>query len=224
MIVASFRTFAMRMIASITIAIVAMSVLLPGTVLAEDTIAFDRNGNDLFDVRFVPDFDSDQSGMIIQLDNDEDGEFDFGFLSGGNVHDDGEIYAMWIDRNNNGSIQKNEVKMLPGTLPWATFPSSFSATHVTNSNGSIDHFMDYTLDDAFADQRDRDLDADGFIESMTIKSAIGEGSSDALLQLGDTNGDGFFDRLFFRPEIGDEVLVGFTKALQRHLPVMHYPQ
>ncbi len=206
---------------SIASVIAVMNIALPGIALAVDTIEFDRNGNGLPDVRFVPDMDSDQSGMVIQFDNDEDGEFDYGFLSGGAVHNDGEIFAMWIDKNSNGSVQKNEVKMLPGTLPWATFPSWFSVTPVTDAKGGIDHFMDYT-DDTFADQVDRDPDGDGDTESHVLR-AIGEGAAD-VLALSDRNNDGYFDHLSFRPEIGDEVVIAFAKTLQRHLPVMHYPQ
>lgn len=211
----------MHTLTSVATAATALCMLCPATGLAAGPVTFDRNGNGLPDVRFVPDMDSDQSGMVIQFDNDEDGTFEFGFLSGGAVHNDGEIYAMWIDRNENGSVQKNELKMLPHTLPWATFPSTYVVTDNKHPDGSISHFMDYA-DDAVVDQVDRDADGDGDVETITLR-AVGEGAAD-VLALRDANNDGYFDRLLFRPEIGDEVVVGFTKALQRRLPVMHYPQ
>lgn len=211
----------MRMTTSVTVAIAAASILLSGPALAVDYIEFDRNGNGLPDIRFVPDLDSDQSGMAVQFDNNEDGTFDFGFLSGGSVHNDGEIYAMWIDRNKNGSMQKNEVKMLPRTLPWATFPSSYVVTDNKHPDGSISHFMDYT-DDTVVDQVDRDANGDGDIESTSLR-AIGEGASDVFALI-DQNNDGYFDHMAFRPEIEDEVVIAFAKRMQRHLPVMHYPQ
>ena len=214
----------MRLYSSLLLTI---ALLFPGLASAAGSIMFDRNGNGVPDIRFgeAQDGGGTDNANIVSYDNDEDGTYDFGFLSGGNVHNDGEIYAAWIDRNGNGSVQKNEVRTLPWTLPWATFPSSFTVTHVTNPNGSIDHFMDYTEDDAMFDQLDRDADGDGAIESMTLGLlAEGSGVSQALLQLRDTNNDGFFDKLFFLPEVGDEVLISFTKAQQRHLSVLHYPQ
>lgn len=203
---------------SIGVLVTVLALAAPLTCAAQSSFEFDRNENGTVDMRFS----GDQSTRpIVQFDNDEDGRYDFGFQGGCNAGD-GVICAMWIDRNGNGKVQKNEVRMLPLTLPWATFPSSYNHTSEPNG-GSITHFMDYTDDDALMTAREvgLDLTGDGDLEEdkFLAAGAIGEGMAD-VCALMDTNDDGFFDRLSLLPEIGDEVVIGFTKALQKQLPAL----
>ena len=204
--------------------LLTITLLFPGLASAAGSIMFDRNGNGVPDIRFgeAQDGGGTDNANIVSFDNDEDGTYDFGFLSGGNVHDDGEIYGLWIDKNGDGSLKKNEVRTLPLTLQWATFPSSLSVSFSLDGKGT-DFFMDY-IDDFLTTAREtaRDLDGDGDIETdafIKAAGAIGEGASD-VNALMDTDNNSYFDRLMIRDGAGGTQFIDFPKSLQRHLPVL----
>lgn len=199
---------------SIGILTTAFALAVPLTCAAQ-TIEFDRNGNGIPDIRFGGE---DQGDNFMHFDNDEDGTYDFGFQGGCNGSGD-SYCAMWIDKNGDGKIKKNEVRKLPGTLPWATFPQSYALSSETNGSGT-DYFLDWFEDFVIAGRETaRDLDGDCDSE-RDIFSAIGEGASDSIALI-DRDNDGFFDIMW---QVSDGVIeeIGMPAVSRRHLPVLTF--
>lgn len=197
----------------------ALAFVVP-LACAAQTIEFDRNGNGIPDIRFGGE---DQGDNFMHFDNDEDGTYDFGFLSGGEVHNDGEIYAMWIDKNGDGEVGKKEVKMLPYTLPYATFPTSITFEGAEHPEGVV-YFFEYHPGDVVAEVAfDRDRDGDIEQERFRAIGAIGEGAADTLALI-DRNNDGYYDRMRFLGGSGELLTeTAIAKPLQPHLPVLQMP-
>lgn len=204
---------------SIGILAASLALATPFTCAAQ-VVELDRNGNFEFDIRFVPDMDSDQSGML--FDNNEDGTYDFGFLGIviGNQGDILEIRSMWIDKNGDGEVGKKEIRMLPYTLPYATFPSSITFEGAEHPEGIV-YFFEYHPGDVVAEVAlDRDRDGDIEQDRFRATGAIGEGAADALALI-DRNNDGYYDRMRFLGGSGELLLeIAIAKPLQPHLPVL----
>ncbi len=208
----------------------ALSFAVPLTSFAAP-IQFDRNKNAIPDITFNEIVFHEFGHGVVLFDNDEDGKNDFGFVEDTVIVDELEIHvinAMWIDKNGDGKIGKKEVKMLPHVLPWATFPTDYALKSESDGKNGITHFMDYTDDAVVAHEVGHDINGDGDLERDAFHAtsgAIGEGMAD-VLALVDTDNDGFFDLIRFLTGSNGELMTETAtfKPLQKHLPVMHYPQ
>ncbi|HLC75804.1 MAG TPA: hypothetical protein VJB82_01640 [Candidatus Peribacterales bacterium] len=182
------------------------------------TIEFDRNDNGRPDISWTVEI---AGHGLIAFDNDEDDTYDFGLVLGVVVGaQPSDIVGVWIDKNGDGEVKKNEVRRLHETLPYATFPSSFTSTIVPNTDGSsADYFFEYHPGSAVAGlEIGRDLNCDGDLE-VDIFPAYGDHIGN--FNFTDRNNDGFFD-------VFVEIVDGFTverfdlKKLSRHLPVLAF--
>jgi hypothetical protein len=207
-----------------TASVAAFALLFPAVCVAQ-TVAFDRNGNGVPDVRFEQVI-RHELGHGILFDNDENGKSDFGFLGIviGNSGDLLEFRSLWIDKNGDGTVGKKEVMDLKYALPWATFPMDYGLNALS---GKGTYFMDYTYDNLKppAQEIGNDTDGDGDLERDALM-AIGEGNSDGMaIVLLDKNNDGYYDTVQqVRAGSGELLLETFiSKQQQRHLPVLKMP-
>ena len=174
------------------------------------SISFDRSGNDTPDVRFT---EAQDGGGIVSFDNDEDGVFDFGFVLASRAGIP-KIHALWIDKNGDGLVKKNEIDDLPFTMPWVVLPTSFLRTKEPNGNGN-DYYLDYFegSSSTFREEQ-RDLDGDGRIEVDIFETSTG---NQPEIRLIDRDNDGFYDRLRFRVNDVSVHVIDFPMSLERHL-------
>lgn len=158
---------------------------------------------------------SERSLLII----DEDRKYDYGFFD---TNENSKIDSMWIDRNNNGIVEKRELRKLSGEIAWATFPSSLKITSTETAKG-ITYFIDYT-DDDLIDEIARDIDKDGDIEvSALAYTDTGTHEVGHYVRLTDTDNDGDFDRGEFKFTADDDPdhirtsTIRFPKPIQNQI-------
>ena len=187
----------------------------------------DRNADGIEDIAFKGTTGGELKAVV--YDNDQDGKYSYGLVNNENIPE--WFTHLWIDRNQNGGIEENELRNLarPMPFPWATFPSSYSRT-TNETPDAIEHFMDYTEDACFEEVA-RDTDKDGDVESYALNihvAACGNVSHRFLLV--DSDNDGFYDEGHYViisnnvPGNVRQQLFHFSKPLERQLPVITFPE
>ena len=217
---------------TILLAILITFTICQNSLQAQTTLEWialgvlDRNSDGVSDIAFLG-IGKELKGVV--YDNDQDGKYNYGLVNNENIPE--WFTHFWVDRNQNGKIEENELRNLarPMPFPWATFPSSyFRQTNETPD--AIEHFMDST-DDFCLEEVARDIDKDGHVESYALNAHVTVcGNVSHRFLLVDTDNDGFYDEGHYViisnnvPGGVRQQLFHFSKPLERQLPVITFPE